>query len=70
MERETYSTYLQKAVLTAQNVLDLNCFDVRTEAILKREIELLQEIRNTPVRAESPYELMYSLEVKSIIIAK
>lgn len=59
--------YWKEVELAVQNILDLNCADVRTEAMLKRGIDLLQEMRAAPIRAENAHELMRSLEVKSII---
>ena len=59
--------YWKEVELTAQNILDINCGDVRTEAMLKRGIELIQELRTAPMRAENAHELVRSLEVKSII---
>ena len=59
--------YWKEVELTVQNILDLNCGDVRTEAMLRRGIELIAEVRNAPIRAENAHELIRSLEVKSII---
>lgn len=59
--------YWREVELTVQNILDLNCNDIRTEAMLRRGIDLIKEVRGAPMRAENVHELIRSLEVKSII---
>ncbi len=59
--------YWREVELTVQNILDLNCGDIRTGAMLKRGIDLLREAREAQMRAENVHELIRSLEVKSVI---
>ena len=59
--------FWKEVELATQNIMDLNCGRVRTAPMLNRGIELLQEMRSAPMRAENPHELSRSLEIKSII---
>jgi succinate dehydrogenase/fumarate reductase flavoprotein subunit len=59
--------YWKEVELAVQNIMDLNCGDIRTEPMLKRGIALLQEMKEAPMKADNPHELARCLEVKSII---
>jgi succinate dehydrogenase/fumarate reductase flavoprotein subunit len=50
-----------------QNLMDFYCGDVRSEGLLKRGLERLDDARKAPLRAENPHELGRCLDVKSII---
>ena len=50
-----------------QNLIDLYCGDVRSEAMLKRGLERLEDAKEAPLKAENPHELGRCLDVKSII---
>ena len=50
-----------------QNVLDFYCGDVRSEPMLRRGLERLEDAKEAPLRAENPHELARSMDVKSII---
>jgi succinate dehydrogenase/fumarate reductase flavoprotein subunit len=53
--------------LYVQNLMDFYCGEIRSEGMLKRGLERLEDAKNAPIKAESPHELARSLEVKSII---
>lgn len=59
--------FWKEVELALQNIMDLNCADLRSGPMLERGLELLQDLRNAPIRAENPHELSRSLEVKSLI---
>ena len=50
-----------------QNVMDFYCGDVRSEPMLRRGLERLEDAKSAPLRAENPHELARSMDVKSII---
>jgi succinate dehydrogenase/fumarate reductase flavoprotein subunit len=50
-----------------QNLMDFYCGDVRSERMLKRGLERLEDAKEAPLRAENPHELGRCLDVKSII---
>jgi succinate dehydrogenase/fumarate reductase flavoprotein subunit len=50
-----------------QNVMDFYCGDVRSEPMLRRGLERLEDAKAAPLRAENPHELARSMDVKSII---
>jgi succinate dehydrogenase/fumarate reductase flavoprotein subunit len=50
-----------------QNLMDFYCGDIRSEGLLKRGLERLEDARQAPLRAENPHELGRCLDVKSII---
>ncbi|MBW2341397.1 MAG: FAD-dependent oxidoreductase [Deltaproteobacteria bacterium] len=50
-----------------QNLMDFYCGDVRSEAMLKRGLERLEDARVAPLKAGNPHELGRCLDVKSII---
>ena len=50
-----------------QNLMDFYCGDVRSEAMLRRGLERLEDAKSAPLRAENPHELARSMDVKSII---
>jgi adenylylsulfate reductase, subunit A len=50
-----------------QNLMDFYCGDVRSEKLLKRGLERLEDAKQAPLRAETPHELGRCLDVKSII---
>ncbi len=53
--------------LGVQNLMDFYCGDVRSEGLLKRGLERLEDAKAAPLRAESIHELGRCLDVKSII---
>jgi len=53
--------------ISVQNLMDFYCGDVRSEGLLKRGLERLQEARNAPFKAETPHELARVMDVKSIM---
>lgn len=53
--------------LGVQDLLDLYCGDVRSERMLKRGLERLENAKAAPLKAENPHELGRCLDVKSII---
>ncbi len=50
-----------------QNLMDFYCGAKRSEAMLNRGIERLEDAKHAPLRAENPHELGRCLDVKSII---
>ena len=50
-----------------QNLMDFYCGDIRSEAMLKRGLERLEDAKEAPLKAENPHELGRCLDVKSII---
>jgi succinate dehydrogenase/fumarate reductase flavoprotein subunit len=50
-----------------QNVKDFYCGDVRSESMLRRGLERLEDAKSASLRAENPHELARSMDVKSII---
>ncbi|MFC1532930.1 FAD-dependent oxidoreductase [Thermodesulfobacteriota bacterium] len=50
-----------------QNLMDFYCGEKRTEAILSRGIERLEDAKQAPLKAENPHELGRCLDVRSII---
>jgi succinate dehydrogenase/fumarate reductase flavoprotein subunit len=54
--------------IAIQNIMDYYACDIRSEPMLDRGLERLNEIRrNVSFRAENPHELMRSLEVRSVL---
>lgn len=50
-----------------QNLMDFYCGDIRSEGLLLRGIERLEDAKSAPLKAENPHELGRCLDVKSII---
>ena len=50
-----------------QNLMDFYCGGVRSEAMLRRGLERLEDAKAAPLKAENPHELGRCLDVKSII---
>ncbi len=50
-----------------QNLMDFYCGDVRSEGLLLRGIERLEDAKKAPLKADNPHELGRCLDVKSII---
>jgi succinate dehydrogenase/fumarate reductase flavoprotein subunit len=50
-----------------QNLMDFYCGDIRSEGLLRRGLERLEDAKAAPMKAENPHELGRCLEVKSII---
>lgn len=50
-----------------QNLMDFYCGDIRSEGLLRRGIERLEDAKSAPFKAENPHELGRCLDVKSII---
>ncbi|MBW2015994.1 MAG: FAD-dependent oxidoreductase [Deltaproteobacteria bacterium] len=50
-----------------QNLMDFYCGDIRSEGLLLRGIERLEDAKAAPLKAENPHELGRCLDVKSII---
>jgi len=50
-----------------QNLMDFYCGDIRSESLLLRGIERLEDAKSAPLKAENPHELGRCLDVKSII---
>lgn len=66
--RNDHGVRWQEAELALQNIVDYYAGNVRSELMLRRGIERLQELkRNVSFRAENPHELGRCLEVRSII---
>jgi len=64
----TRGLYWREVELAVQNVVDYYAGDARTEKVLKRGIERLNDIKKNAIfKAENPHELMRCLEVQSII---
>jgi len=59
--------YWKEVETGVQNLMDFYCGDVRSEAMLKRGLERLEDARVAPLKAENPHELGRCLDVKSII---
>jgi len=53
--------------IAVQNLMDHYCGSVRSESMLKRGLERLEDARCAPLEAENPHELGRALDVKSII---
>ena len=57
--------YWREVEMAIQNIMDYYACDVRSEPMLSRGLERLNEIRrNVSFRAENPHELMRCLEVR------
>jgi succinate dehydrogenase/fumarate reductase flavoprotein subunit len=52
---------------TIQNIMDTYCGNVRTEQMLQRGLERLNDIKDIPLRAANAHELSRCLEVKSLM---
>jgi succinate dehydrogenase/fumarate reductase flavoprotein subunit len=50
-----------------QNLMDFYCGDVRSEGLLRRGLERLEDAKAAPLKAENPHELARCLDLKSII---
>ena len=50
-----------------QNLMDFYCGDIRSEVLLRRGLERLEDAKAAPMKAENPHELGRCLDVKSII---
>lgn len=50
-----------------QNLMDFYCGNIRSEGLLKRGLERLEDAKAAPLKAENPHELGRCLDVKSII---
>jgi len=59
--------YWKEVEIYVQNVLDFYCGDIRSESMLRRGLERLEDAKAAPLKAENPHELGRSLDVKSII---
>lgn len=59
--------YWKEVEIGVQNLMDFYCGDVRSEAMLKRGLERLEDAKAAPMKAENPHELGRCLDVKSII---
>jgi succinate dehydrogenase/fumarate reductase flavoprotein subunit len=65
---ERYIGFHWKEVeIGVQNLMDFYCGAMRSEAMLKRGIERLEDAKQAPLKAENPHELGRCLDVKSII---
>jgi succinate dehydrogenase/fumarate reductase flavoprotein subunit len=53
--------------LAVQNITDFYCGGIRSEELLKRGVDRLKEVKDVPLKARNPHELMRCLEVKCII---
>ena len=59
--------YWKEVEIGVQNLMDFYCGDVRSEPMLRRGLERLEDAKAAPLRAENPHELGRCLDVKSII---
>jgi len=59
--------YWKEVEIGVQNLMDFYCGDVRSEAMLKRGLERLEDAKAAPMKAGNPHELGRCLDVKSII---
>ncbi|UCH07044.1 MAG: FAD-dependent oxidoreductase [Deltaproteobacteria bacterium] len=59
--------YWKEVEIGVQNLMDFYCGDVRSEAMLQRGMERLEDAKAAPMKAENPHELGRCLDVKSII---
>jgi succinate dehydrogenase/fumarate reductase flavoprotein subunit len=59
--------YWREVETYVQNVMDFYCGDVRSEPMLRRGLERLEDAKSAPLKAENPHELARSMDVKSII---
>ena len=59
--------YWREVETYVQNVMDFYCGDARSEPMLRRGLERLEDAKSAPLRAENPHELARSMDVKSII---
>jgi len=50
-----------------QNLMDFYCGDIRSETLLRRGLERLEDAKAAPLKAENPHEMGRSLDAKSII---
>ena len=50
-----------------QNLMDFYCGDIRSDGLLRRGLERLEDAKTAPLKAENPHELGRCLDVKSII---
>lgn len=63
----TKGFYWKEVEIGVQNLMDFYCGDVRSEMMLKRGLERLEDAKKAPLKAENPHELGRCLDVKSII---
>lgn len=59
--------YWKEVEIYVQNILDFYCGDIRSESMLRRGLERLEDAKVAPLKAENSHELGRSLDVKSII---
>ena len=50
-----------------QNLMDFYCGDIRSEAMLRRGLERLEDAKVAPMKAENPHELGRLMECHSLI---
>ena len=59
--------YWKEVEIGVQSLMDFYCGDVRSELMLKRGLERLEDAKKALLKAENPHELGRCLDVKSII---
>ncbi len=59
--------YWREVEIGVQNLMDFYCGNLRSEQMLKRGLERLEDAKTAPLKAENPHELGRCLDVKSII---
>ena len=59
--------FWKEVEIGVQNLMDFYCGSFRSEPMLKRGIERLDDAKQAPLKAENPHELGRCMDVKSII---
>ena len=59
--------YWKEVETSVQNLLDFYCGDIRSEPMLRRGLERLEDAKAAPLKAENPHELARSLDAGAII---
>jgi len=62
-----FGFYWKEVEIYVQNLMDFYCGDIRSEGLLRRGIERLENAKVAQFRAENPHELCRCLDVHSII---
>ncbi len=59
--------YWKEVEKYVQNLMGFYCGDIRSESLLRRGLERLEDAKTAPLKAENTHELARSMDVKSII---
>jgi len=59
--------YWKEVETYVQNLMGFYCGDIRSESLLRRGLERLEDAKKAHLKAENPHELARAMDVKSII---